>query len=77
MMPHTGVNVEYHCFDNGTLSLIGPMEDVPVCVPKQSCRLLDFPESPANRSGYTHNNTDKGKGMVTIVYYIYLISILN
>ena len=60
MMPHTGVNVTYWCLENGTLALMGSIDDVPICVPKQSCRLPHFPELPAADEGYVHNNPDKG-----------------
>ena len=70
-MPHTGVNVEYNCLENGTLALIGPLEDVPICVPKTSCRLPDFPLAPATAQGYMHNSTSKGKH-IRAMYYVYL-----
>ena len=60
MMPHTGVNPRFICLDNGTFILNGTQEDVPVCVPKTSCRLPEFPNDIADTWGYEHNNTEKG-----------------
>ena len=60
MMPHTGVNPRFDCLDNGTFVLVGDIDDVPVCVPKTSCRLPEFPSDIAATWGYTHNNTNKG-----------------
>ena len=59
MMPHTGVNPIYECLENGSYAVVGTVQDVPVCVPKTSCRLPEFPEDVAQTWGYTHNNTDK------------------
>ena len=61
MMPHTGVNPRFICLDNGTFILNGTQEEVPVCVPKTSCRLPEFPNDIADTWGYEHNNTEKGK----------------
>ena len=60
MMPHTGVNPRYECLENGTFILIGALEDVPTCVPKQSCRLPEFPKNASMKWGYTHNDESKG-----------------
>ena len=60
MMPHTGVNPRFICLDNGTFILNGTQEEVPVCVPKTSCRLPEFPNDIADTWGYEHNNTEKG-----------------
>ena len=60
MMPHTGVNPRFICLDNGTFILNGTQEEVPICVPKTSCRLPEFPNDIADTWGYEHNNTEKG-----------------
>ena len=64
MMPHTGVNPRFICLDNGTFILNGTQEEVPVCVPKTSCRLPEFPNDIADTWGYEHNNTEKGNLIV-------------
>ena len=72
MMPHTGVNPRFICLDNGTFILNGTQEEVPVCVPKTSCRLPEFPNDIADTWGYEHNNTEKGNLLVKLN-----ISLLN
>ena len=79
MTPHTGVNASYECFENGTFALVGSLEDVAICVPKQSCKLPEFPKNSATKYGYTHNNTKKGRAknnschILMIVLYILIV----
>ena len=73
MTPHTGINPIYECLENGTYVLKGNRSEVPTCVPKTSCKLPEFPNDIAEIWGYTHNNTEKGILIFTLLFPTTLI----
>ena len=52
LIPHNGVNITMKCLSNGTFAI---QTEVPVCVPKETCRQPVFP----NHENYTVANPEK------------------